>query len=215
MIPEIDELSFVFLGNFNPAIITPSWLELKKLINSEDYDDDIEIINPHLAKYKLEWAEVEITHNRCQFRSKDGTRFESLLDLVVGIFKVLPETPITAFGINNMMHYAVSSDQYMSIGKILAPFENWYAIMENPKMLRLEIVQEKRSDELPGSQRVRVIPSNLVKPFGVTIDINNHFEFEDSDIEYILEVLMGKFEETLKSSKDQASHVLEITKIGR
>jgi hypothetical protein len=57
----------------------------------------------------------------------------------------------------------------------LAPFENWEGILNKPRLLQLEMTDEPRSDEFNGHYRVRIAPSELVQPFGVSININDHY----------------------------------------
>lgn len=209
MIPDITELSIVFLGNFNPSIFNPSWLVKKEFLTEEEAkNQDIEIINPHLSKFKVDWADFEITDSRVQIRSTDGTAFEALRDLGINIFNVLDETPLNAIGINHIHHYQLKSKQkYLEFGNILAPLNNWDEILENPKLFRLEMVQEEREDGFNGSKRIRVTPSNLVKPYGVRIDINNHFELEDfKEMDEKLSILS---EENWANASDYVTNVTE------
>lgn len=210
MIPEITELSIVMLGSFNPAIFHPSWLLSHKLIDEEDFkSNEIEVINPFLAKFKSRWLQVEVTNSRCQLKTTDGTSFELLRDLNVSIFKVLRETPINAFGINVISDYQLEEKQYEKAGNILAPFSNWKEIFNDPKLLRLEIVQERRMDEEEGSHRIRLMPSMLVKPHGLRIDINSHFEVSKYDtMDKKLHVFISKWEQTLRDANIYAKNIL-------
>lgn len=211
MIPETSELSIVMLGDFNPAIFHPSWLRLKNLIADKELETArTEITTPHVSKFSLDWLEIEVTNKRCQFKTTDGTAFELLRDLVVNTFKILRETPINAFGINKISDFQVSSEQYEKAGNILAPFENWNEILHNPKLLRIEMIQENREDGENGSRRIRVLPSVLVKPNGIRIDVNSHFEVSRySNIDEKLKVLIENWETELRIADENVTEVLK------
>lgn len=206
------------MGNFNPSIFNPFWLSSKGFFTEEQGEkSEIEIINPHLSKFKIVWAEFEITDNRAQIRTTDGTSFESSKDIALGLFKILNETPLNALGLNLIHHYQIKSkQQYIEFGNILAPFSNWKDILNNPKMLRLEMIQEERDDGYTGSKRVRITPSNLINPSGIRIDVNNHFELKSyGDIDEKLQVLSKNWEPTLRFVDEVMKHILRKTGIWR
>ena len=214
MIPEITELSLVLLGNFNPPIFSPSWLRYKNLIREEEFKSSkTEIITPHISKFSLDWLNVEVTNTRCQFKTIDGTRFELLRDLVVNTFKILKETPMSAFGINKISDFQVTIEDYDKAGDILTPFKNWDDIFTDPRLLRVEMIQESREDDEKGSRRIRVMPSVLVKPYGIRIDVNSHFEVNDyNSMDEKLKILIEKWEDELSKASHYSEAILK--KIG-
>jgi hypothetical protein len=201
MLPDITELSLVFLGNFNPAIFHPSWLELKKLLTEDELKyTKTEIINPHLSKFRVAWAEFVVTDNRFQLNCTDGTSFESLRDLALGIFAILEETPLTAFGFNNIHHYKLNPEQYIEFGNILAPFNNWNDILVNPKVLNLEMIQENREDEYKGSKRIRIS--------------NDHFDLTDfKEMGKKLKVISDNWDSTFNYTNHVTESLLKKGKV--
>ena len=99
---ERNELSIVMLGSFNPVIITPFWLSGKSLIRESDATSaEVNIIHNEVVEFDLGWASFEITQNRFSVKCTKEPFFEIVIDLVVGIFTILKETPINSFGFNH------------------------------------------------------------------------------------------------------------------
>lgn len=178
-------INIVFLGDFNPAILQPYWLLTKKLIREQEANTaKVELIHNDLVKCKLDWAEYESTKDRFVLKSSQEPYFNTVKDLAVGIFKNLPETPLRALGINHIKHFALpNKETYYNFGDKLAPLSNWTPFIKNPRLFQLEIIEQRRHDDLKGSLRVKILPSDIVPPsmFGVSIAINDHFDTSVSE----------------------------------
>jgi hypothetical protein len=179
---QINTLSIVFAGEFNPVIIQPFWLAHKKLIREQEAENaKVDLIHHELVRIDFDWAFIEITKDRFEIRSSKEPYFEPVRDLALGIFNILKETPIRALGMNHIFHFALNDERrYYDFGDKLAPLKNWNTFMKDPKMLQLEIFEKTRPDGLNGHYRVRIQPSDQISPtnFGVAIYINNHFSVE-------------------------------------
>ncbi|MCK9613513.1 MAG: hypothetical protein PHR81_11800 [Bacteroidales bacterium] len=174
---QVNSLSIVFIGDFNPVIIQPFWLANKKLIKEQEaVDTDVELIHNELVKFDLGWASTEITKKRFEVRTAKEPYFEPLRDLVISIFTILPETPIEAMGINHIMHFALpDKDKFYEFGNKLAPLNNWEDVINNPRVLSFEVHEKERKDGLPGFVRIKVRPSDQNIQYGVSININDHY----------------------------------------
>lgn len=181
---QIRNLSIVLLGDFNPVIIQPFWLYEKKLIREvEAQEAQVEIIHNEINKFDLKWVQVEITKDRCQFRTSMESHFELVKDLCINIFEILKETPIKSLGINHEFHFAIPrDDQYYSIGNSLVPLENWKGFLNDPRVFTLEMVEEQRIDGLDGRYRIKIQPSDIEPPIRnkIMISINDHFTINSS-----------------------------------
>ena len=178
---QIYTLSVVFVGEFNPVIIQPFWLANKKLIREQEAEDvKVELIHNELVKFNLDWAYFEITKNRFEIRSSKEPYFEAVKDLALSIFKVLKETPIKVLGINHLKHYSLTEQQIYNFGDKLAPLNNWSEFLSDPKMLQLEIIEQKRKDGLNGHIRVKIQPSAQVGN-AVVINLNDHYSLKDEE----------------------------------
>ena len=95
-------------------------------------------------------------------------------DLAVGIFQLVPHTPVTAEGLNFLGHFKLASeDEYHWVGDVLAPKDIWKALYpdEWPGLADLTIQiqpwtrgeplktkDEKRISESHPTDQVRSIP---------------------------------------------------------
>lgn len=180
-----ETFSIVLIGVFNPAIFQPTWFSLKRLLReSETENAKIEVIHPEVARYVIsDWLSVDVTKNRCEFKTSMEPYFDVLKDLVTGTFKVLQETPINAVGINNIFDIALSStDEYYNFGRELTPLDLWDGTLNDAKLLTLEILEQESYDHANLSRRIRISPSDPEDKIsnGVKININNHFIIKES-----------------------------------
>jgi hypothetical protein len=173
---QIRTLNIVLLGEFNPAIIQPFWLAKKGLIKEQEaLEAKLEIVNPQLTRYDLDWVFIELTANRFTFNSSKEPFFALVKDLVEGIFSFLPETPITAIGINHLIHYSIPRDeQFYEIGNRLTPLTMWDNILKDPKMLEYSIIEQKRTDKNAGSFLIKIQASDQILKNGLLISVNDH-----------------------------------------
>jgi len=208
---QIQTLSLVFLGEFNPVIIQPFWLSSKKLIREQEAQTaKIELIHNELVRYELDWVFVEISKNRFVLKTSKEPYFEPLKDLGLSIFEILKETPIKALGINHIFHYALTNEKtYYEFGNKLAPLSNWNSFLNDPRMLQLEILEEKRKDGLEGYYRVRIQPSDqkLNTKYGLSININDHFSLKSGETGRNKELLNSLKNNWIASSK----RAIEVT----
>jgi len=172
-------LGFVFIGEFNPVIIQPFWLASKGLIrDTEAKNAKVELIHNDVVKFTLDWVEIEVTKQRFSIMTSKEPYFEVTRDLVVSIFEILKETPITQLGINHIKSFGFRDEatQYEFANK-LSPLSFWEDEFEDPRLLQLEILDQKRKDGLPGSSRMRISPADLSLGinFGVSFNFNDHF----------------------------------------
>jgi hypothetical protein len=174
---QIETLSVVFLGDFNPIIFQPFWLSSKGLIREDDAKGaKVEIIHNEIVRYQMDVVSVEVTRNKCEFKTAKEPYFDSLRDLAIGTFKVLLETPIRSFGINHVYDLSLQSqEKYYSFGSRLTPLNYWNDELKDPRLLSLEIYEKDRADGQNGSRRIRITPSDQNVSFGVIININNHY----------------------------------------
>ncbi len=177
---QIETLSLVLAGDFNPVILQPFWLANKNLIRETEAENaDVEVIHNDLVKYSLnDWAGIEITKNRCEFKSTKEPYFEILKDLITSSFRVLNETPIRALGMNHIFDLKLpNEDAYLKFGHSLSNLNFWEDSIKDPKLLNIEIIEVDRYDEEIGQRRVRISPTDQQQiKYGVTVNINNHFD---------------------------------------
>ncbi len=167
-------LNIVVLGDFNPAILQPSWLALKKLIKEEEaIGTKVELIHNDLVKFKVgDWLNIQITRDRFDASTTQEPYFEILRDLVISVFSILKETPVRAVGVNHVRHYTISKDKYYQLGNRIAPLDNW-KLFKNPQVLNLEIL-EKINDEEGERITIKIQPSDTLKTANSFMSTVNH-----------------------------------------
>lgn len=178
-------LNVIFIGDFNPVIFQPSWLAHKKLIREDEAENaKIEVIHTEVVQYKIgDWLQFECTRDRCIFTTLQEPFFIVVKDLINGVFSLLKETPIRAFGIN--VGYNINSqskENYYNIGKSLTPLSLWEEDLNDPRLSKIEILEQKRKDfdKTEASRTITITSSKDPRiPFGVLINVNNHFSVKD------------------------------------
>lgn len=192
--PEILSSSIVVVGNFNPAIFTPDWLEQNNLIGKGDAITAREgsegrnlIISRQVATFESEWFALEVVEGRFSLTSKGGLS-PAIKDLAAGIFQLVPHTPVIAVGLNFIAHYKLSSeDDYHKMGDILAPKSVWNSAFPDgaPGLadLSIRIQDGNRGEKLKSAdeKRITVKPSNIVK-YGVHLSYNDHRDVRSDGI---------------------------------
>jgi hypothetical protein len=182
---EANTLVVVLLGKFNPAIIQPFWLAKKGLIREQEAENArVQVIHNDFTKINLDFVEIEVTIDRLVFKTTQEPYFEPLKDLIVGIFNILSEEPITAFGINHLRYYDLRDEnRFYNFGNKLAPLNNWDEKLNDPRLFTLEILESNRLDKLNGQYRIKILPPDikLASKFCILIHINDHIEVEKND----------------------------------
>lgn len=214
--PKIYDLSIVLVGDINPVIIQPFWLVNKGLIQeTEGENTNVEVIHNEIVKFELDWVSFEITRQRIQLRTSKESHFPMIRDLIVSIFKILKDTPLKNLGINHIMHFEFKEDTYLNLGKGLAPFENWTDIMSNPRLQQIEMTDQPRQDGYRGHYRVRIAPSELIRPFGVSMNINDQYNRQEQTLGSIelITILNSAWADSLSRAKNTHEQLWQKLKI--
>ena len=205
--PEIDGSSIVVLGSFNPAIFHPLWFKINQLIRSEEADAaKLEVTHPAISVFSLEWFKLQVEMERFIVETTDKANFGPISDLVLGAFSVLDHTPVRALGINRVMHFKMDSrEKWHAFGHMIAPKEVWQGVMERPGLRSLTM--EDPRDAPMGFTRVRIEPSKQIDP-GIFIEVNNHYEIKDNNIQNMLNILKSSSKEAFLKAESIAGHFM-------
>lgn len=208
---ELHHIGVVFLGSFNPVIIQPFWLANKKLIRDvEAKNAVVDIVHQDITRFSLDWLTIEVTPNRFTLKTTQEPFFEPMKDLILSLFSILQETPLQAVGINHLRYYALPNEErYYGFGDKLVPLSLWKEALVDPRLINLEIVEQKRKDKLPGSFSIKIQPSDLQlsTPFGVLITTNDHLGLSSPKGEREGEII-ETFSNNWASSLQRSSEVI-------
>jgi hypothetical protein len=126
ILPQVSAFSIVALGNSNPVIFRPEWLRDKEILVGSDFDGvAVEIIVPEAASLRLPWGQLVVERGKFSIVAfqEPGVRVQ---DLFIKCFQVLPETPISAVGLNREVHFPTASESARDrVGDMLAPKDFW------------------------------------------------------------------------------------------
>lgn len=217
------DASVAVVGALNPAIVTPDWLARKSLISDSDRDECNESLQALTAQgliaYTSSWFAANIIQQKFSVTTTKGSSVR-LRDLAAGIFTALPETPVTALGINFHAEYKLhDARDYYLIGDVLSPKGVWYDLFPadkwfvGTKALQVEILEGPRpsgfpTDRPPKSLMISIEPS--VRGFGhVVFNINNHADLVEGTGSTVVERLMSDWEASEVSAQEMLAHLVK------
>lgn len=207
LIPEINGASIVVRGSFNPAIFHPIWFKTHGLIRDEEANTaELEVTHPEISIFSVDWFELRVGRGRFSIETSDSAHFGPLRDLVLATFSILEHTPVSAVGLNRMMHFKMpSEDKWHAFGHLIAPKKVWDRIMKQPG-LRSLTMQDSRTDP-PGYTQVKIEPSTKVEP-GIVVFVNSHYEIEEENVRALLSILKDSWEKDLVSAEGVVNHLM-------
>jgi hypothetical protein len=205
--PEMQGISVVWLGDFNPKIFQPAWFAAEGLIRKQEAEEaNIEIIHPEVVSFALEWLRLQVTRERFFVSTTQEPYYEVVRDLVLGTFSLLRHTPVHKMGINTDMHFRMGSeDTWHAFGHRLAPKDLWQGILDSPGMRSLTM-EGGRLDGYKGYIRVKVEPSVRVHP-GVYVNVNDHYEVADPKLVIGSDEIRTLFERSWGESLRRSAHI--------
>ena len=186
--PELSGIAIVGAGSFNPAIFQPSWLREKELIAENAAVDAQQrlVVSPELTAFTADWLTAQVTLQQAVFATVEAGRDVDLRDVVVGIFQLLPETPVDAVRINLDTHFRVEAEPvWHAIGDAVLPKAFWEPLFGDGNWLRRpddgvvglrSVTAEVARVSPPGYVRVEVAPSVRIALNGVYVGVNSHFQ---------------------------------------
>lgn len=172
--PEVQGITVVVVGRFNPAIFSPAWLRMNNLIGASEAERaQIQVIIPPAAVFAVDWLQVDVTEDRLVLATVTPQEQERLREIATGVLSLLTHTPVGAVGLNVEWHWKPPTlEAYHALGDALAPKEFWSELVSLPGTRDLT-VEGVRTDEWAGAVRVTMQPSTRI-PHGVYARVNDH-----------------------------------------
>lgn len=182
---EIFTSSIVVVGDFNPAIFSPDWLEKNGLIGRDDAEaarEGTQIFVTHqVTGFETSWFALQVLENQFILTSK-SVLTPALKDLGIGVFQLVPHTPVQAMGLNFMGHFKLASeDEYHRVGDALAPKPIWNELFADDEHstglgnLTIRVQHGVRGGKLKSGDEklISIQPSGKLKN-GVYLSYNDH-----------------------------------------
>lgn len=182
-------------GSFNPAIIHPLWLAEKGLIPqnlaqhaASEASGRPLVVTPRLASFLADWLSVQVTQQQLVLATVEQGREVDLRDVALGLFQLLPETPLGAIGINADSHFRTEgASAWHAFGDKFVPKNYWEPLFaedgwksrgDGKRVGMRSLVVEVHREDTPakGHVRIELAPSVRVVPNGVYLGINAHFD---------------------------------------
>lgn len=203
------DFTIVIVGDMPVRLFTPYWLAKHNLINDNEAESsDIKALNPQIVRYDIaDWASVEITEKRFVISTVSDAHHETVRDIIQSLLTVLEGNQVTNLGINHIYTFDVDIQMYTNIGNFLAPFKNWNNILDEPRLLNIEMIQESRNDKFDGKYRIRVNPVDVSKGYAFSFNINSHFDIR-SDVKESANEAAEILEEKYNESQIEANEFL-------
>jgi hypothetical protein len=179
---ETFDAQIVLAGEFLPALFTPDWFGRNNLIGEDDVD--VARIGNFLqsrdvATFQTDWFSFQALKQQIVFTSL-GPVTPLLKDLAVGTLMLLPESLVSAVGLNFRSHYKTSKrEEYHLIGDTLVPKDRWNSLFPglHVGMVNLQVMAQKvkeSGEAVDGDQyHVAVQPSNVITE-GIFVGTNDH-----------------------------------------
>jgi hypothetical protein len=182
---EIFGASIVVLGAFNPPLLSLDWFNKNALVGDGDAGaargrNDY-VVTRQISRFQTDLAVFQVIDSQLSV-SAVGPVTPALSDLVLGIFELLPDTPVSAMGLNFNSHYKIGDAQtFHKIGDTLAPKKIWNTIFPDHAAgvaeltIRVQQGSREKNESTLNERRVTMQPSGKIKPYGVFLQVNHHF----------------------------------------
>jgi hypothetical protein len=204
------------------------------LIGQLEYDDsDVQIISPEITQFRCGWLVCSVTRDTMQFSTSNEEEFERLRDAMVGVLRILENTPIAAMGINRFVHFGIETpERWHSVGDTLVPKNYWEDVLILPGLRNLTLYGV-RPDKQAGRIQIAIEPSNRM-PHGIEVTHNDHYDLRlvdsqptDRDLAFItttetaesaspdkiaiaLDILRSDFQSSIDRSNRLIDHVYKV-----
>lgn len=230
--PQIDQVSVVLLGSFNPAIFLPNWFAQNKMIGEKESGIPVRLQTREELEFETGNLHIRASLERFEISSVTG-QFEHVKDLLISCFGTfLPHTPVHSMGINRCVHFDTGDfDVRDRVGSRLAPKEAWgewgkeieEAAAEDADMYKrggmTSITMLQKNLQFEGRDlhvQARVEPSlRIGNHTGIFVDVVNHFNLlangvQDTSSATAVRTLEANWESSLGRAETIFDQVMKL-----
>lgn len=224
--PEVSTANIVAIGAFNPAIFTPDWLEGNGLIGKDDAASMMEaanlVVTRQITVLEAESFVLQIDEDKFQASCK-GVLTPALRDLVLGIFELVPHTPISALGQNfDTLFKFFDEAAYHRVGDVLAPKSIWRKLYPDEDRaiglgnLTIMIQDGTRSDLRSANSRNITVQRVVAKFPAIRFAYNDHHDLvatprdDCTPAEHAAEILRTTWEDAWHESGRIFEQAIEL-----
>lgn len=199
-------LAIVVVGQFNPAIVTPAWLEREQLASPEEVANvKLRLIHPDVSDFTLGEKNVQVIRQRLMVSTSDARFEEALRDLATGILELLRHTPTDKVGLNYEAHFALpSTDAWHEKGHELAPKPPWEGLAKKPGLLRITMRDNERSDGY------RDITAGPLGDRMLRIYINDHYDLQNADAAGAMALIGSRWQSSIAAAREIATGLAKL-----
>lgn len=182
---QVESRSIVINGSFTPSIYQPYWLQSKNIVGVQEAESaDIKIIMPNVCQFVIGgWLEFTCTLDRMQLITRQKPYFQNLRDVASQIFHVHSQVPVNSMGMNYIHSFGMRDEEhYFEIGNNIAKLNNWSGILNNPKLMKIDLNSDIDANGCVTSINVRQADNVLKINHGVEFAINDHFALKNNGL---------------------------------
>lgn len=210
-------VSAVAIGPFAPRVYHPSWFSSYGLLGKNEVEASLQdptfLVHEQIANFKVGLFEVQVRPDRLQIATSREDQIEPVRDLFQGVLQVVEKTPVSAIGFNWSVAFKMASEPaWHASGDRLVPKDLWKKLWpgQHIGMQELKLLLP-RADAYKGAINVTIQPASDMQ-YGVSIQINDHFDFTESDrfdSSKATEFVAKAWKESLERSRQLMSGIYE------
>lgn len=208
----LERCNVVVLGHFNPPIFYPEWFSRHGIMSGEEVEGLISepktkeipeigvkilygqrfLVDNDQARINFQSLNFIVTRNKFEIRCEKRDHFPLLLKFLKKIFKLLPETPISAYGINFEEHFTFGATQEKLIGKFFTKNDALTKLFGDDAQYGYTVF----ANQADAKVTFQIRPSVRLEG-GIYINVNFHYDNDTSDSDFLVNTVQKNFHEAV------------------